>query len=78
MKGFSNRWKDFPDYIIGITQEIWEHRGVGTLNHYYADDIPVRSPMGVQRGNVEVMGDNGNDQRISRPRIAGRGCDLVR
>ncbi|MEO1640509.1 MAG: nuclear transport factor 2 family protein, partial [Pseudomonadota bacterium] len=36
MKGFSNRWKDFPDYIIGITKEIWEDRGVGTLNHYYA------------------------------------------
>ena len=55
MKGFSNRWKDFPDYIIGITQEIWEHRGVGTLNHYYSEDIPVRSPMGVSVGNVDVM-----------------------
>ncbi len=55
MKGFSNRWKDFPDYIIGITKEIWEDRGVGTLNHYYSDDIPVRSPMGVQRGNTAVI-----------------------
>ena len=55
MKGFSNRWKDFPDYIIGITKEIWEDRGVGTLNHYYSDDIPVRSPMGIQRGNQAVM-----------------------
>lgn len=55
MKGFSNRWKDFPDYIIGITQEIWEHRGVGTLTHYYSDDIPVRSPMGVQKGNEAVI-----------------------
>ncbi len=55
MKGFSNRWKDFPDYIIGITKEIWEDRGVGTLNHYYSADIPVRSPMGIQRGNQEVI-----------------------
>ncbi len=55
MKGFSNRWKDFPDYIIGITKEIWEDRGVATLNHYYADDIPVRSPMGIQRGNQAVI-----------------------
>lgn len=54
MKGFSNRWKDFPDYIIGITKEIWEDRGVGTLDHYYADDIVVRSPMGIQRGNKAV------------------------
>jgi hypothetical protein len=55
MKGFSNRWKDFPDYIIGITKEIWEDRGVGTLNHYYAPDIPVRSPMGIQMGNQAVI-----------------------
>ncbi len=55
MKGFSNRWKDFPDYIIGITREIWEERGVATLNHYYAEQIPVRSPMGVSRGNAAVM-----------------------
>jgi len=29
MRGFSDQWKDFPDYIIGITKEIWEDRGVG-------------------------------------------------
>ncbi len=55
MKGFSQRWTDFPDYIIGITREIWEERGVATLNHYYAPEIPVRSPMGIQRGNRAVM-----------------------
>jgi hypothetical protein len=55
MKGFSNRWKDFPDYIIGITKEIWEDRGISTLHHYYAPDIPVRSPMGIQRGNQAVI-----------------------
>ncbi len=55
IKGFSQEWKDFPDYIIGITNEIWESRGIGTLNHYYAEDIPVRSPMGIQRGNQAVI-----------------------
>jgi len=55
MQGFDAKWKDFPDYIIGITKEIWEDRGVGTLNHYYAKDIPVRSPMGIQRGNQAVI-----------------------
>ncbi|MEN0001631.1 MAG: ester cyclase [Pseudomonadota bacterium] len=55
IKGFSQRWRDFPDYIIGITKEIWEERGVGTLNHYYAPDIVVRSPMGIQRGNQAVI-----------------------
>lgn len=53
--GFSQQWKDFPDYIIGITKEIWEDRGVGTLNDYYAKDIVVRSPMGIQKGNQEVI-----------------------
>ncbi|MGJ8624243.1 MAG: ester cyclase [Yoonia sp.] len=55
MKGFNAKWKDLPDYIIGITKEIWEDRGVGTLNHYYAPDIPVRSPMGVAVGNQATV-----------------------
>lgn len=55
MTTFSNRWPDFRDYIIDITKEIWEDRGIGTLNHYYAPDIPVRSPMGIQRGNQAVI-----------------------
>lgn len=55
MKNFSNRWKDFPDYILGVTKDIWEDRGVATLDHYYSEDIPVRSPMGIQRGNKAVI-----------------------
>lgn len=55
MKGFSNRWQDLPDYIIGITKEIWEDRGIATLDHYYAADIPVRTPMGIGRGNRAVI-----------------------
>ena len=54
MSLYADRWKDFPDYIIGITKEIWEDRGVETLDRYYAKDIPVRSPMGIQRGNEAV------------------------
>ncbi|WP_299281237.1 ester cyclase [uncultured Tateyamaria sp.] len=56
MKGFSNRWKDFPDYIIGITKEIWEDRGIATLHHYYSLDIVVRSPASVVIGNEKVIG----------------------
>lgn len=55
MSTFSNRWPHFPDYIVDITKEIWEDRGIGTLNSYYAPDIPVRSPMGIQRGNQAVI-----------------------
>lgn len=55
MKGFSQRWRDFPDYIIGITREIWEDRGIETLQRSYSTDIPVRTPMGVARGNQGVI-----------------------
>ncbi len=55
MKGFSNRFADFPDYILGITKEIWEDRGIATLNDYYAPDIVVRSPGSVVTGNQGVI-----------------------
>ena len=32
MKGFDPKWADFPDYILGITREIWEGRGIATLD----------------------------------------------
>jgi hypothetical protein len=55
MKGFDPRWRDFPDYIIGITKEIWEDRGIATLTKTYADRIPVRSPASVVVGNQGVI-----------------------
>ena len=56
MKGFSDRFIDFPDYILGITMEIWEGRGLGTLNTYYSHDIIVRSPGSLVIGNANVIG----------------------
>ncbi len=55
MQGFDPKWQDFPDYIIGITKEIWEERGIATLEHYYAPDIPVRSPSSMVVGNQGVI-----------------------
>jgi hypothetical protein len=55
MKGFDPRFRDFPDYIIGITKEIWEDRGIATLHRYYAPDIVVRSPASVVVGNQGVI-----------------------
>jgi predicted ester cyclase len=46
-----------PEYIYGITREIWEDRGVGAkLERYYAPDVVVRSPAGVVVGNAGVVG----------------------
>ena len=55
LKGFDPRWIDFPDYVLGVTKEIWEDRGISTLRRYYADDIVVRSPASVVRGNRNVI-----------------------
>ncbi len=55
MRGFDTKFKDFPDYILGITKEIWEDRGIATLNKYYAPDIIVRSPPSVVVGNHDVI-----------------------
>ena len=55
MQGFDPKFADFPDYILGITYEIWEQRGVDTLNHYYAPNIIVRSPASVVVGNQLVI-----------------------
>ncbi|WP_424975251.1 ester cyclase [Dinoroseobacter sp. S124A] len=55
MQGFDPKFQDFPDYIIGITKEIWEDRGIATLHQYYAPDIVVRSPASVVIGNEGVI-----------------------
>ncbi|MBV1693592.1 MAG: nuclear transport factor 2 family protein [Hyphomicrobiales bacterium] len=55
LKGFHPKWEDFPHYILGITKEIWEDRGIHTLHHYYAKDIVVRSPASIVRGNTGVI-----------------------
>lgn len=55
MKGFDPKFRDFPDYIIGITREIWEDRGIATLHDYYAPDIIVRSPASIVVGNEGVI-----------------------
>ena len=55
MKGFDSRFDNFPNYILGITHEIWEEKKVDTLNHYYSDDIPVRSPSSLVIGNKAVI-----------------------
>ena len=55
MQAFSNKYKSFPEYIIGITKEIWEDRGIATLHEYYSPDIVVRSPGSIVIGNKNVI-----------------------
>ena len=55
MKGFDPKYTDFPDYILGVTRQVWEGRGVRTLRSFYAPDIVVRSPASVVVGNEAVI-----------------------
>lgn len=55
LKGFDPKFSDFPDYILGITKELWEDRQINKLHDYYGDDIVVRSPASVVVGNKDVI-----------------------
>ena len=44
-----------PDFIYGITREIWEDRGLGKkLQKYYASDCLVRAATGLAADNLDV------------------------
>ena len=55
MQGFDPRWASPEDYIIGITKQIWEDRGLELLHDLYAPEIPVRFPGGSTIGNQPVI-----------------------
>ena len=55
MKGFDKKYKNFPDYILKITKQIWEGKDVDSIGEFYTDDIPVRSPFGITYGNKPVI-----------------------
>ena len=55
MKGFDNKYRDFPDFILKITKQIWEGKDVESIAQFYKDDIPVISPFGVTYGNKPVI-----------------------
>lgn len=55
MQGFDPKFRDLPDYILGITKEIWEDRQISTLRQYYAPTLAVRSPAGIVIGNEGVI-----------------------
>ena len=55
MKGFDKKYKDFPDYILKITKQIWEGKDVDSIGEFYSDNIPVRSPFGITYGNKPVI-----------------------
>ena len=48
-------YKDVPDFIYGITREIWEDRGIGgKLQRYYGANCLVRAATGLAADNRDV------------------------
>jgi hypothetical protein len=55
MRGFSQKWRDVPDFILGITKKIWEDRQFSSLEHRYAPGLILRSPASVLVDNSVVI-----------------------
>jgi predicted ester cyclase len=44
-----------PDYILGITYEIWEERRIDQILDYYAEDVVVYGMDGLTRGAAQMV-----------------------
>lgn len=52
---FSQEYGTLTDYILGITERIWEGRGVGLIRRYYAQDCLMHTGMGPVHGAGAVV-----------------------
>ncbi|MCZ0945602.1 MAG: ester cyclase [Gammaproteobacteria bacterium] len=48
---------ELVEFILGITYEIWEERGVELIRRYYADDVQVYALSGLVSGAKQVVDD---------------------
>ena len=55
MKGFDPKFADIVDYIIRVTHEIWEEKGIGKLYDYYANAIKIHTSDGMIYGRDAVL-----------------------
>lgn len=55
MRGFDPDFADLPDYIVKITERIWEGRGIGLIRRWYADDCVMHTSMGPAKGVPTVI-----------------------
>lgn len=54
-KGAYGSEHDIVDYILGITYEIWEQRGVDLIHQYYSEDCVIWGLDGITRGATAVV-----------------------
>lgn len=53
----TSRFASLPDYILGVTYEIWEGRQIASLHQAYGKSMVARSTLGVMVGADEVIRD---------------------
>lgn len=76
MKGFDPRWRDLPDYILGITRAIWEERDVAGLHHWYGEAMLKRGSHGIVVGAQAVI-DETNASIFGAPDLQLLGEDVI-
>jgi predicted ester cyclase len=55
MTRFSAEYGTLPDYILGITERIWEGRNIGLIRRYYAPDCLMHTQSGPVAGVTDVV-----------------------
>lgn len=55
LAGFDPRFRDIVDFIVKITHEIWEERGIGRLYDYYATNMQIHTSDGDLYGRDRVI-----------------------
>jgi predicted ester cyclase len=55
MTRFSTEYATLPDYILGITERIWEGRNIGLIRRYYAPDCLMHTQAGPVSGVAAVV-----------------------
>ena len=56
LEGFDPKHRNIVDYIIGITYDIWENKGIGEIYHTYADDVLMHLGIASYSGIGRVIG----------------------
>lgn len=81
MRGFDPQFRDIVDYIVKITHEIWEERGIGRLYDYYGANMRIHTSSGdiytrdkVIEGTIQALAAF-PDRRLYADEVIWRGDD---
>jgi predicted ester cyclase len=58
MRGFEDKYVDIVDFIVRITHEIWEEKGIGRIYDTYAHNVLIHTTDGQTYGRDKVIADS--------------------